>query len=84
MAKKECTLNTSVWLKFNMVNRDRVRSLWCAVCSKFRDKLVTMHNFHLFFIEGTTNIQSTTFKEHTTTDMHVHAMGLFKKQHTSM
>ena len=39
-----------------------------------------MRNFRPAFIEGTTNVRTTTFKEHAATDMHARAMGLFKKQ----
>ena len=70
-------LNTSVWLKFDMADRDHVSSLRCEVCSQFKDKLVSMRPA---FINGTMNFRTTTFKEHAATDMHAHAMVLFKKQ----
>ena len=73
-------LNTSVWLKFEG-DRNHVFSLKCAVCSEFKDKLISMRNNRPAFIEGTTNIRTTAFKDHAATDMHAHAMVLFKKQH---
>ena len=39
-----------------------------------------MRNFRPAFIDGTTNVRTTTFKEHAATDMHARAMVLFKKQ----
>ena len=73
------TLNTAVWLKFNMADRDHMASPRCAVCTQFKDKLVLMHKFHPVFIEGTTSTQTSMLKEHAATSMHERAMGLFKK-----
>ena len=83
MAEYDRTLNTTVWLKFNVADRDHVASLRCAVCTQFKDKLVSMRNFRQTFIEGTTNVRTSTFKEHAATSMHERAMGLFKKQQSS-
>ena len=83
MVENNRALNTSVWLKFDMADRDHVSSLKCLVCSQFKDKLVSMRNFCPAFIDGTTNVRTTTFKEHAATDMHARAMVLFKKQHAS-
>ena len=83
VAEYDCTLNTIVWLKFNMADRDHVASLRCAVCTQFKDKLVLMRNFRPAFIGGTTNVQTSTFREHAATGMHERAMGLFKKQQSS-
>ena len=83
VVENDHALNTSVWLKFDMANRNHMLSLRCDVCSQFKDKFDSMRNFCLAFIEGTTNVGTTMFKEHVATDMHVHAMTLYKKQHTS-
>ena len=83
VAEYDHTLNTTVWLKFNMADRDHVASLRCAVCTQFKDKLVSMRNLRPAFIEGTTNIQTSMFNEHVATSMHERAMGLFKKQQSS-
>ena len=83
VAEYDCTLNTTVWLKFNMADRDHVASLRCAVCTQFKDKLVSMCNLRPAFIEGTTNVRTSTFKEHAATSMHETVMGLFKKQQSS-
>jgi len=39
-----------------------------------------MRKYHPAFVEGTTNVHTTAFKEHTAMDMHAHAMLLFRKQ----
>ena len=77
------TLNTAVWLKFETDCRDHVHSLKCAVCSQFKDKLTSMRNYRPAFVEGTTNVSTSTFKDHAATDMHARAMTLFRKQHAS-
>ena len=83
VAEYNRTLNTTMWLKFNMADQDHMASLWCAICTQFKDKLVSMRNFHPAFIKGTTNVRTSTFKEHAATSMHERAMGLFKKQQSS-
>ena len=55
----------------------------CAVCSHFKVKLESMRNYRSAFIDGTSNVHTSTFKEHATTDMHARAMALFKKQQSS-
>ncbi len=77
VVENDRALNTSVWLKFDMTDRDHVASLRCEVCSQFKDKLVSMRNFRPAFIDGTTNVRTTTFKEHAATDMHARAMVLY-------
>ena len=42
-----------------------------------------MRNYRSPFIGGTTNVRTSTFKEHATTDMHTRAMSLLKKQQSS-
>lgn len=68
-----------MWLKCDVANCDHTLSLRCAVCSQFKDKLILMSNYDPAFIEETTNLQTTMYKEHAATDMHAHMMGLFKK-----
>ena len=78
-------LNTSVWLKFKTAadNRDRVATLKCAVCSRLRERPQPMRNYRPAFIEGTSNVRTSTFKDHADTDMHKYAMVLFKKAQSS-
>ena len=72
-------LNTSVWLRFD-ADRDHVVALKCAVCTEFRDNLVGMRNYRSSFIDCSTNVRTSTFKEHAVTNMHARAMALFKKE----
>ena len=58
-------------------------SLKCAVCSRFNDKLVSMRNDLPAFVKCTTNIRTSSFKEHVATDMRARAIVLFKKQQSS-
>ena len=83
IVENDRTLNTAVWLKFETDRRDHVLSLKCAVCSQFKDKLTSMRNYRPAFVEGTTNVRTSTFKDHAATDMHARAMTLFRKQHAS-
>ena len=83
VAENDKVLNTSVWLKFERADHDHVLSLKCAVCSRFKDKLVSMGNHRPTFVEGTTNVRTSLFKEHAVTNMHARAMVLFKKQQSS-
>ena len=53
--ENDCTLNTTVWLKFE-ANCNHVLPLKCAAYSQFKEKLISMHNYHLAFVEGTTNM----------------------------
>ena len=76
-------LNTSVWLRFETADHDHVVSLSCALCTQFQDKLVGMRNYRTSFIDGTSNVRTSSFKEHATTDMHVRAMQLFRKQQST-
>ena len=75
--------NTAVWLKFDTVDRTRVSTLRCSVCTRFQKQLESMRNFRSAFIDGTTNVRISTVKDHAGTDMHARAMLLYKKQRSS-
>ena len=75
--------DTSLWLKFDMADREHVALLKCSICSQFSDKLDSMRNFRPAFINGTANIRVSTVKDHAATDMHARAMLLLKKQQSS-
>lgn len=76
-------LNTSVWLKFDMADREHVSLLKCSVCSLFSKKLESMRNFRPAFIDGSHNIRVSSVKDHAATDMHSYAMLQLKKQQSS-
>ena len=81
IAENDKALNTSVWLKFEVSDRDHVSLLKCAVCSQFQHKLESIRNFRPAFIQGTSNVRTSTFKEHAATEMHARAMVfIYKKQ----
>ena len=83
IVENDRTLNTAAWLKFETDRRDHMLSLKCAVCSQFKERLTSMRKYRPAFIEGTTNVRTSTFKDHAATDMHARAMTLFRKQHAS-
>ena len=56
IAEQDKELNTSVWLKFEMADREHVSLLKCSVCSLFSKKLESMRNFRPAFINGSPNI----------------------------
>ena len=66
VTENDKSLTTSVWLKFDMADRDHVSTLKCSVCSRFKKKLESMRNYRAAFIDGTTNIRTSTFKEQST------------------
>ena len=80
IAENDVELNTISWLKFKMADRNLVESISCAVCTQFKDKLESLRNYRPAFIDGTTNVRASSFKEHADTDMHARAMILFRKQ----
>ena len=83
MKENDRSLNTTVWLKFDSDSHDHVNTLSCKVCSRYKDKLIGMRNYHPAFIEGTSNVRASSFKDHAVTDMHTRAMALFRNSATS-
>ena len=77
-------LNMSLWLKFEMMaDREHVSVLKCSVCGKYKDKLESMRNFQPAFIKGTSNVRTSTYKDHAFTEMHKRAIHLFKKDQST-
>ena len=58
-------------------DHDRVATLKCAVCSWFWERLQPMRNYRPAFIEGTSNVRTSTFKDHADTDTQKYTMVLF-------
>ena len=54
-------------------------SLKRSVCIRLADKIQSCINFNPAFIEGSQNLRASSFKDHSATDMHKHAMILFHK-----
>ena len=76
------SLNTTVWLKFDSDSHDHVNTLSCEVCSRY--KLIGMRNYHPAFVEGTSNVRASSFKDHAVIDMHTRAMALFRNSATNV
>ena len=78
-------LNTSVWLKFETAAEDcdHMATLKCAICCRFRERLHPMRNYRPAFSDGTSNVCTSTFKDHADTDIHKYTMVLFKKAQLS-
>ena len=85
ITENDKTLDTTLWLKFEVASGDRehVSKLKCSVCKQFKDRLISMRNYNPAFVEGTANTRTSAFKEHACTEMHKRAMALYKKQHSS-
>ena len=71
-------LSTATWLKFDIdaANRGVVVALRCSICKQFCDKLVDMRNYNSAYVEGSSNLRSSSFKDHASTEMHAQAMQL--------
>ena len=78
MRDNDKSLNTSTWLVFEM-DGDRASLLRCNICCKFKDRLESMRNFRLAYIEGSSNVKTSSFKEHADSEMHKRAMELQRK-----
>ncbi len=80
VAESDKTLNTTVWLTYDMDRTHRVVALKCSVCERFKDRLVGRRNYSTAYIDGSTNLRASSFKKHAASGMHVRAMLLLKKQ----
>ena len=82
IVENDKALSTATWLKYETdpANRSCVVTLKCSVCYQFSDKLDRMRNYNTAFVEGTNNLRSSSFKDHTASEMHSRGMLLHKKQ----
>ena len=78
IAENDKALNTTVWLKYNTdpANRTRIISLKCSI---FKHRLIGRRNYSSAFVDGSGNLQASSFKDHTASNMHSRAMLLLKK-----
>ena len=76
------TLSMANWLKFDTdaANRGVVVALRCSVCKQFCDKMVGMRNYNSAYVEGSSNLRSSSFKDHVSTEMHARAMQLSRSR----
>lgn len=74
----------SLWLKLEMMaDHEHVSMLKCSICGKYKDKLESIRNFQPAFIEGTSIVRTSTYKDHALTEMHKRAIHLFKKDQST-
>lgn len=79
MTEYEKELTTTLWLKYDRLDRDHVSALKCKVCIQFEDQLTSTRNFNRTFISGSTNFRVSTVKDHVSSAMHQRAMLLYRK-----
>ena len=68
----EKQLSTTTWLEYECIDGDRyhVARLKCSVCTKFKNQLEGMRNYNAVFIDGSSNVKTSSFRDHAMTDMH--------------
>ena len=59
-----------------MANHDHMKTL---ACTRFNAQQKGMRNYTSAFIDGTTNLRTSSFKDHASIEMHARAMMLLKK-----
>ena len=64
-----------------MADRNHVDSMSCSVCTCFRAKIQGMRNFSRAFIEGTQNLQASSFKDQAASEMHKRLLKCMYKIH---
>lgn len=70
--------NTTVWLKYDVVNGNHVSKFPCSVCLQFQKELECMWSIRPAFIDGSTNLHISIVKDRDGTDTHAQAMPLYK------
>ena len=69
------SLNTLMWLDFEVdAHGDGVSLLKCKICCKFKERLQLMRNFCLVYIKDSSNVITSSFREHAESDMHKSVM----------
>jgi len=63
MRDNDQSLNTLSWLDFEM-DGDRVSLLRFKICCKYKERLESMRNFRLAYIEGSSSVKTSSLKEH--------------------
>ena len=76
-------LNTKTWLQYEKTDRSHVAKLKCIICKRFVDKVQSSRNFSPAFVDGSTNLRTSSFMDHAKSDMHKRAMLLLKKEQST-
>jgi len=74
IAVNDRQLNATIWLQYNKADREHVSALKCVLCIHFRDKFCSGKNYNPALISGSKNLQTSSFKSHTASDMHQRAI----------
>ena len=80
---RDKTLNTATWLTYQKADRHHVTLLRCSVCRQFENKIKSSRNFSSAFIGGTSNLHTSSFKDHAKSDMHRRAMHFLRRQQST-
>ena len=62
------TLNTATWLTYEKFDRHHVALLQCSVCKRFEERIKNSWNFSPAFIDGPSNLRTSSFKDHAKSD----------------
>jgi len=79
IAENDKQLDMTTWLCYEKADREHVSSPKCSICIRFQEKLLSQKNYNSAFITGSKNLRTSSFKDHVVSDMHKHAMMLYKK-----
>ena len=85
ISKNDKGLSTATWLVFERTDSDwyHVARLKCSVCTRFKRQLEGVRNYNPAFIDGSTNMKASSFKDHASTEMHKKVMDLHKKSESN-
>ena len=85
IAENNKALNTTTWLQYDRKDHEYVASMKCTMCIRYQDRLRGVQNYNpaFTFITGSTNLRTSSFKDHARSDMHQRAMLLFRKSQYS-
>ena len=56
------TLNTATWITYEKFDRHHLALLRCSVCKRFEERIKKSRNFSPAFIDGTSNLRTSSFK----------------------
>ena len=77
-------LSTLTWLRYDTSpDKKSATRLFCTVCIQFKEKVQSRRNFSGAFIDGTTNMRASAFKDHAASDMDARWMNLLKQSQST-
>lgn len=78
------TLSTATWLIYQKADRHHVALLQCSVCKRFEERIKNSRNFSPAFIDGTSNLRTSSFKDHAKSEMHGRTMQLLRREQSTI